>query len=122
MSVPVSHEIKSIIIASCSGCTLESFACPSDTESHRLSSTVGTDSAMALPVLPFRDINLHSSPSYYAFNSPSSPNSPALVVERPTGDLRLKDGGLLGAKRISSIAGILGIVKLKLGRFSPRDW
>lgn len=72
---------------------------------------------MAPPILPFRDINLHASSSHYAFTSPSSPDSPSLVVERPTGDLRLNDGGISGAKRISSIAGILGIIKLKLGRF-----
>ena len=72
---------------------------------------------MALPVVPFRDVNLHASPSYYAFSSPSSPKFPSLVVERPTGDLRLNDGGLSGAKRISSVAGILGIIRLKLGEF-----
>ncbi|KAL1965907.1 hypothetical protein VTN77DRAFT_5040 [Rasamsonia byssochlamydoides] len=72
---------------------------------------------MAPPVLPFRDINLHSSPSHYAFTSPSSPSSPTLVVERPTGDLRLNDGSLLGTKRVSSIAGILGIIKLKLDKY-----
>lgn len=70
---------------------------------------------MARVMLPFRDINLHSSASHYAFTSPSSPNAPTLVVERPTGDLRLNDGALLGTKRVSSIAGILGIIKLKLG-------
>lgn len=70
---------------------------------------------MAHSVLPFRDINLHASPSHYAFTSPSSPDAPTLIVERPTGDLRLHDGNLSGAKRISSIAGILGIIKLKLG-------
>lgn len=70
---------------------------------------------MAPPVLPFRDINLHASPSHYAFTSPSSRQAPTLVVDRPTGDLRLNDGPLPGAKRISSIAGILGILTLKLG-------
>lgn len=70
---------------------------------------------MAASVLPFRDINLHAASSHYAFTSPSSPNAPTLVVERPTGDLRLSNGTLSGAKRISSIAGILGIIKLKLG-------
>lgn len=70
---------------------------------------------MAPPILPFRDVNLHASPSHYAFTSPSSPQAPTLVVDRPTGDLRLNDGPLSGAKRISSIAGILGIIKLKLG-------
>lgn len=66
-------------------------------------------------LLPFRDINVHASNSHYAFTSPSSPSAPTLVVERPSGDLRLNDGKLLGAKRVSSIAGILGIIKLKLG-------
>ncbi|KAJ5389564.1 Phosphoinositide phosphatase SAC1 [Penicillium cataractarum] len=72
---------------------------------------------MAPPVLPFRDVNLHASPSHYAFTSPSSPQAPTLVVDRPTGDIRLNDGPLSGAKRISSIAGILGIVKLKLDKY-----
>ena len=65
--------------------------------------------------LPFRDINVHSSPSHYAFSSPSSPSAPTLVVDRPSGDLRLHDGKLLGSKRVSSIAGILGMIKLRLG-------
>ncbi|KAF2755037.1 phosphatidylinositol-bisphosphatase [Pseudovirgaria hyperparasitica] len=67
--------------------------------------------------LPFRDINVHSSPSYYAFSSPSTPSAPTLVVERPSGDFRLKDGKLLGSKRVSSIAGILGIIKLRLDTY-----
>ncbi|KAJ5895209.1 hypothetical protein N7495_006900 [Penicillium taxi] len=72
---------------------------------------------MASTITPFRDVNLHASPSHYAFTSPSSPQSPTLVVDRPTGDLRLNDGPLSGAKRISSIAGILGILKLKLDKY-----
>jgi len=67
---------------------------------------------------PFHDINVHSSPSHYAFSSPSSPAAPTLVVDRPSGDLRLHDGKLLGSKRVSSIAGILGIIKLRLGTHS----
>jgi hypothetical protein len=69
-------------------------------------------------VFPFRDINVHSSPSHYAFSSPSSPAAPTLVVDRPGGDIRLHDGKLLGSKRVSSIAGILGIIKLRLGQTS----
>ncbi len=65
--------------------------------------------------LPFRDINVHASPSRYAFTSPSAPSAPTLVVDRPSGDLRMIDGTPTGAKRISSIAGILGIIKLRLG-------
>lgn len=68
-------------------------------------------------LLPFRDINVHASPSHYAFTSPSTPSAPTLVVERPSGDIRLNDGPLLGSKRVSSIAGILGIIKLKLDKY-----
>jgi len=66
-------------------------------------------------LVPFRDINVHASASHYAFTSPSTPSAQTLVIERPSGDLRLNDGALLGAKRVSSIAGILGIIKLRLG-------
>ena len=65
---------------------------------------------------PFRDINVHASISHYAFTSPSTPSAQTLVIERPSGDPRLSDGPLLGSKRVSSIAGILGIVKLRLGK------
>ena len=68
-------------------------------------------------LVPFRDINVHASSSNYAFTSPSSPSAQTLVVERPSGDLRLNDGALSGAKRVSSIAGILGIIKLRLGEW-----
>ncbi|RMZ78158.1 hypothetical protein DV738_g4077, partial [Chaetothyriales sp. CBS 135597] len=68
-------------------------------------------------LLPFRDINVHASPSHYAFTSPSTPSAPTLVVERPSGDIRLNNGPLLGSKRVSSIAGILGIIKLKLDKY-----
>ncbi|KAL2400957.1 Phosphatidylinositol-3-phosphatase SAC1 [Exophiala dermatitidis] len=68
-------------------------------------------------LLPFRDINVHASTSHYAFTSPSTPSAPTLVIERPSGDIRLNDGSLLGAKRVSSIAGILGIIKLKLDKY-----
>lgn len=67
-------------------------------------------------LLPYRDINVHASKSYYAFISPSSLSAQTLVVERPSGDLRLNDEGLSDAKRVSSIAGILGIIKLGLGK------
>ncbi|KKY19509.1 putative phosphoinositide phosphatase [Phaeomoniella chlamydospora] len=68
-------------------------------------------------LLPFRDINVHASNSHYAFTSPSTPSAPTLVIERPSGNIRLNDGSLLGAKRVSSIAGILGIIKLKLDKY-----
>ncbi|PSS15310.1 hypothetical protein M430DRAFT_20606 [Amorphotheca resinae ATCC 22711] len=67
--------------------------------------------------LPFRDINVHASASHYAFTSPSTPSAPTLVVDRPTGDLRLNDGALLGGKRVSSIAGILGMIRLRLDKY-----
>jgi len=72
-------------------------------------------SASMSALYPFRDINVHSSPSHYAFSSPSTPSAPTLVVERPSGDIRLHDGQLLGSQRVSSIAGIMGILRLKLG-------
>lgn len=65
--------------------------------------------------LPFRDINVHASTTHYAFTSPSTPSAATLVVDRPSGDLRLSDEPLLGGKRVSSIAGILGMIKLRLG-------
>lgn len=71
---------------------------------------------MSPPTLPFRDINLLVSPSQYAFRSASSSSAPTLIVERPTGDLRLDHESGHGAKRVSSIAGILGMIKLKLGK------
>ncbi|KAH8669751.1 SacI homology domain-containing protein [Tricladium varicosporioides] len=70
-----------------------------------------------MATLPFRDINVHASTSHYAFTSPSSPSAPTLVVDRPSGDLRLNDGALLGGKRVSSIAGILGMIKLRLDKY-----
>ncbi|KAH9822938.1 Phosphoinositide phosphatase SAC1 [Teratosphaeria destructans] len=67
--------------------------------------------------LPFRDLNVYASSSYYAFTSPSSPDAPALLVDRPSGDLRLQDGKLSGGSRVSSISGILGIIKLRLDTY-----
>ncbi|CAG8949373.1 hypothetical protein HYFRA_00005000 [Hymenoscyphus fraxineus] len=75
---------------------------------------------MATPSL-YRDINVHASASHYAFTSPSSPSSPALVVDRPSGDVHLNDGGSQGGRRISSIAGILGMIKLRLGLTPTAD-
>ncbi|KMP07004.1 synaptojanin-2 [Coccidioides immitis RMSCC 2394] len=69
------------------------------------------------PVLPYRDINLLVSPLHYAFRSASSTSAPTLVVERPSGELRLDNVSVQGAKRVSSIAGILGIIKLKLDKY-----
>jgi phosphatidylinositol 4-phosphatase len=66
-------------------------------------------------IFPFRDINVHASASHYAFSSPSTPSAPTLVVDRPSGDLRLNDEKLLGSRRVSAIAGILGIISLRLG-------
>jgi hypothetical protein len=68
--------------------------------------------------LPYRDINVKVSNDSYTFASPSSPDAPALVIDRPTGDLRLSPGGAASGKRttrVSSIAGILGIIQLRLG-------
>ena len=68
-------------------------------------------------LFPFRDINVHASPAQYAFSSPSTPSHPTLVVDRPSGDLRLHDGALLGTQRVSSTAGILGMIQLKLDKY-----
>ena len=75
---------------------------------------------MSKQLIPFRDINVHASPSHYAFNSPTTPSAPSLVIERPSGDLRLSDGPVQGTKRVTSIAGILGIIKLRLGELRTR--
>lgn len=42
------------------------------------------------------------------------------MIDRPTGDISLSDGKMLGGKRVSSIAGILGMIKLRLGKLQPR--
>ncbi|KAJ9150443.1 Phosphoinositide phosphatase SAC1 [Pleurostoma richardsiae] len=71
--------------------------------------------------LPYRDINIQSASDSYIFTSPSSPNAPALTIDRPTGDLRLSDSALLAGKRVSrvtSIAGILGIIQLRLDKYA----
>ncbi|KAH0396832.1 hypothetical protein KCU89_g8905, partial [Aureobasidium melanogenum] len=68
-------------------------------------------------LLPFRDINVHASSTHYAFSSPSSPSAPTLVVERPSGDIRLHHGKLLGGQRVTSIQGILGIITLRLDKY-----
>jgi len=72
--------------------------------------------------LPYRDTNVQVSSDSYIFSSPSSPNAPALTVDRPTGDIRLSDASLLAGKRVSrvsSIAGILGMIQLRLGEHLP---
>ncbi|KAG8422035.1 Phosphoinositide phosphatase sac1 [Metarhizium acridum] len=76
--------------------------------------------ALATPKFPFRDINLRVTNDAYTFTSPSSPDAPALVIDRPTGDIRLSDSNphtTKRATRVSSIAGILGIVQLRLDKY-----
>ncbi|KAI1262813.1 putative SAC1 protein [Xylariaceae sp. FL1019] len=71
--------------------------------------------------LPYRDINVHVATESYTFTSPSSPNSPALVIDRPTGDVRLSDTASFNTKRsarVSSIAGILGLIRLRLDKYA----
>lgn len=73
------------------------------------------------PLFPYRDINLRVSNDAYTFTSPSSPNAPALVLDRPTGDISLAEPSLQSSKRatrVSSVAGILGVIQLKLGTFA----
>ncbi|KAL8409156.1 hypothetical protein RB594_007563 [Gaeumannomyces avenae] len=70
--------------------------------------------------VPYRDINVHAAADSYTFTSPSSPNAPALAIDRPTGDIRLTEGHALAGKRVqrvSSIAGILGIISLRLDKY-----
>ncbi len=71
--------------------------------------------------LPYRDINVHVAAESYTFTSPSSPNALALVIDRPTGDVRLSETASVNTKRVarvSSIAGILGLIRLRLGKVS----
>ncbi|KAI0474054.1 putative SAC1 protein [Xylariaceae sp. FL0804] len=70
--------------------------------------------------LPYRDISVHVAADSYTFTSPSSPNAPTLVVDRPTGDIRLSEAAAFPNKRVSrvsSIAGILGIIRLRLDKY-----
>ncbi|KAG0643416.1 putative phosphoinositide phosphatase [Tuber brumale] len=69
------------------------------------------------PVYPFRDINVTTSPSHYTFGSPSSPNAPALVIDRPSGDMRLVESPILRGKRIGNVAGVLGVIRLRLDKY-----
>lgn len=69
--------------------------------------------------LPYRDTNVKVTNDSYTFTSPSSPDAPALIIDRPTGDVRLSEGPVAGGKRasrVSSIAGILGMIQLRLGQ------
>lgn len=69
---------------------------------------------------PFMDLNLHASDSHYAFTSPSNPVAPSLIIDRPSGDIRLSESKLTGVKRVSSVSGILGMIKLRLGQHVGR--
>ncbi|KAF2664961.1 phosphoinositide phosphatase-like protein [Microthyrium microscopicum] len=70
-----------------------------------------------MAALPFRDINVHASTSHYAFSSPSTPSAQTLVVERPSGDLRLTNDKILGSRRVSAVAGIFGMISLRLDKY-----
>ncbi|EPE09574.1 phosphoinositide phosphatase [Ophiostoma piceae UAMH 11346] len=70
--------------------------------------------------LPFRDINVQIAPDCYIFKSPSTPDAPALTIDRPTGEVRLSDAALLSGKRITrttSVRGILGVIQLRLDKY-----
>ncbi|CUS11785.1 unnamed protein product [Tuber aestivum] len=69
------------------------------------------------PVNPYRDINITVSASHYAFASPSSPNAPVLVIDRPSGDMRLTESPVLGGTRMGSVAGLLGVIRLRLDKY-----
>lgn len=70
------------------------------------------------PALPYRDINVQISEHSYVLSSPSSPDDQNLIIDRPTGDIRLQQpgtGSLARATQVMSIAGILGTIQLRLG-------
>lgn len=70
------------------------------------------------PLFPYRDINVHFAEGAYTFTSPSSPDAPALIIDRPTGDIHLDHGGPgMGMRpyQVMSINGIMGIIQLRLG-------
>jgi hypothetical protein len=70
------------------------------------------------PLFPYRDITVQVADSAYTFTSPSSPDAPALVIDRPTGDIHLDHGASGLAPRtyqVMNINGILGIIQLRLG-------
>ncbi|KAK6347191.1 hypothetical protein TWF696_007266 [Orbilia brochopaga] len=66
---------------------------------------------------PYRDINIHASATHYAFTSPSNPSAPTLVVDRPSGHIWTSDKPMTGGKRVTSIAGILGMIRLRLDKY-----
>ncbi|KAJ6442891.1 phosphoinositide phosphatase [Purpureocillium lavendulum] len=75
---------------------------------------------LAASKLPYRDVNVKVTNDAYTFTSPSSPDAPALLIDRPTGDVRLADAALQAGKRatrVSSVAGILGIIQLRLDKY-----
>ncbi|KJZ77345.1 hypothetical protein HIM_03069 [Hirsutella minnesotensis 3608] len=75
---------------------------------------------LAAAKLPYRDINVRVTNDAYTFTSPSSPDAPALLLDRPTGDVHLADASMHAAKRatrVSSIAGILGVIQLRLDKY-----
>ncbi|SPO02540.1 related to SAC1 protein [Cephalotrichum gorgonifer] len=72
------------------------------------------------PLFPYRDINVQVADSTYTFTSPSSPDAPALVIDRPTGDIHLDHGAAgMGSRpyQVMSINGILGIIQLRLDKY-----
>ncbi|KAL2885828.1 Phosphoinositide phosphatase SAC1 [Ceratocystis lukuohia] len=76
--------------------------------------------SLSAAALPYRDINVQISDHSYLFSSPSSPNAQSLVIDRPTGDIRLQEpgaGSLSRATQVMSIAGILGMIQLRLDKY-----
>jgi len=69
-------------------------------------------------LLPYRDINVQIADSSYTFSSPSSPDAPALVIDRPTGDVHLNHGQSMGRPyQMMSINGIMGVIQLRLDKY-----
>ena len=63
----------------------------------------------------FRGLSAHASPTNYTFRCPSFPDAASLVIDRPSGNMRMVDHPVLQSKSSMSIAGILGVIRLRLG-------
>lgn len=71
-------------------------------------------------ILPYRGLSVHKSPTTYIFRCPSFPDAPSLVIDRPSGNTRMVEHAVLQTKSAMSIAGILGVIRLRLGTDSTQ--
>ncbi|RPB23973.1 hypothetical protein L211DRAFT_857336 [Terfezia boudieri ATCC MYA-4762] len=65
----------------------------------------------------FRGLSVHASPTNYIFRCPSFPDAPSLVVDRPSGNIKMVEHPVLQSKSSMSIAGILGMIRLRLDKY-----